>query len=192
VPPPAPPDRLDTPRLRLRRWCGDDRVPFAAMNADAEVMRFFPSTLTREASDALADRIEAGFDHDGYGLWAVEVRDPADRDRVGCFAGFVGLSHPPILGERQITEPEIGWRLARWAWGRGYATEAAEAARADGVTRGGLRALVSLTAAVNTPSRRVMEKLGFSHDPAEDLEHPALAPGSPLRHHVLYRWRTDA
>lgn len=173
---------LTTDRLLLRRWHDSDREPFAALNADPEVMRFFPSVLTREGSDAMIDRLDAGIEARGFGLWAVERRDTA------AFIGFVGLSRPsfdPALAD----QVEIGWRLAREAWGRGFATEAArEAARfafdPDGAD---LDALISFTAAVNEPSRRVMRRIGMTHDTADDFVHPGLEAGHPLAPHVLYR-----
>nr|WP_205830096.1 GNAT family N-acetyltransferase [Microbispora sp. CL1-1] len=164
----------------MRRWREDDKEPFAALNADPVVMEHFPATLSREDSDALAERIEAGFDEHGFGLWAVE----AD----GEFIGFTGLSVP------RFTAPftpcvEIGWRLARSAWGRGYATEAARASLEDGFGRAGLTEVVSFTAVQNVRSQAVMRRLGMTHDPADDFDHPALPAGHPLRRHVLYRIR---
>ncbi|WP_260617190.1 GNAT family N-acetyltransferase [Microbispora hainanensis] len=173
-------DSIRTERLVLRRWREDDKEPFAALNADPVVMEHFPATLSREDSDALAERIEAGFDEHGFGLWAVE----AD----GEFIGFTGLSVP------RFTAPftpcvEIGWRLARSAWGRGYATEAARASLEDGFGRAGLTEVVSFTAVQNVRSQAVMRRLGMTHDPADDFDHPALPAGHPLRRHVLYRIR---
>jgi RimJ/RimL family protein N-acetyltransferase len=175
---------LTTDRLMLRRWRDSDREPFAALNADPEVMRHFPSTRTRAESDAMVDRLDAAIEADGFGLWAVERRDTA------AFLGFVGLSRPsfdPVL-DRQV---EIGWRLAREAWGQGFATEAArEVVRfAFDASGADLPALISFTATTNEPSRRVMRRLGMTHDPADDFEHPALPPGHELRPHVLYRLR---
>ncbi len=107
-------DEIRTARLLLRGWRDDDREPFAAMNADPEVMRFFPAPLTREQSDALVVRIEAHVEEHGFGLWALE----AD----GHFAGFTGIQWTVLDGPD--SELEVGWRLARWAWGHGWATEA--------------------------------------------------------------------
>lgn len=173
---------LTTDRLLLRRWHESDRAPFAALNADPEVMRYFPSTRTRAESDALVDRLDAAIEADGFGLWAVERHDS------GAFVGFVGLSRP-TFDPALVGQVEIGWRLAREAWGQGVATEAArEVVRfAFDPSGADLPALVSFTAATNEPSRRVMRRLGMTHDPADDFEHPALPRGHALRPHVLYR-----
>jgi RimJ/RimL family protein N-acetyltransferase len=176
--------QLRSPRLLLRAWRPEDLEPFATLNADPQVAEFLPSTLTRAQSDALAARIAAHFEAHGFGLWVVEV--PGEV----AFAGFVGLQIPSF--EAAFTPcVEVGWRLARACWGRGYATEAARAALGHGFGALGLEEVVSFTVASNRRSRRVMERLGMRRDPAEDLDHPALAPDSPLRRHVLYRLRAD-
>lgn len=150
------------------------------MNADPEVMEHFPALLDRAASDALIDRAEAHFEKHGYGSWAIEV--------IGGepFVGFTGLSNPSFSAHF-MPAVEIGWRLARSAWGRGYASEAAREACRIAFAELELPAIVSFTVPANVRSRRVMEGLGMSHDPAEDFEHPRIAEGHPLRRHVLYR-----
>jgi RimJ/RimL family protein N-acetyltransferase len=179
------PPELRTERLRLRRWVAADLEPFAALNADERVMEFLPFQVDRATSDALAARIEAHFDAHGFGLWAVEVPG------VAPFAGFVGLSVPRF--EAHFTPcVEIGWRLAAEHWGRGYAAEGARAALRFGFEVAKLREIVSFTVPANQRSRRVMEKLGMTRDPADDFDHPALAAGDPLRRHVLYRIRSGA
>ena len=171
---------LRTARLLLRNWRESDLEPFAEMNADPEVMRYFRAPLTRERSDALAEKSRADIDAVGWGLWVVEIADD------GAFAGFVGLADR--RGTAHIVPAvEVGWRLARKHWGRGYATEAARAAVAYGFDEVGLDEIVSFTSAVNLPSRRVMERIGMTYDPADDFENPDLPEGSPLRPHVLYR-----
>lgn len=171
---------LQTDRLRLRRWLPADREPFAALNADPQVTRYLGGPLSREESDALAARIEAHFEQRGFGLWAVEIRGGAP------FAGFIGLAVPRF--EARFTPcVEIGWRLAAEHWGQGYASEGARAALAFGFESLGLEEIVSFTAPANLLSRRVMEKIGMTHDPADDFDHPFLPEGHPLRRHVLYR-----
>ena len=150
------------------------------MNADPEVMRHFVEPLTREASDALVDRIEEGFAIWGFGLWAVEVVGVAD------FIGFTGLW--PVGFEAHFTPAvEVGWRLSKGHWGHGYATEAARAALAFGFEQAGLNEIVSFTIPANKPSVEVMERLGMTHNPSDDFDHPRLEADSPLRRHVLYR-----
>lgn len=173
-------DVLRTSRLILRRWRGEDREPFFRMNSDPRVMQYFPACLKRPESDWLADRIEAHFATHGFGLWAAEVRE------TGQFAGFIGLSVPTFRAHF-VPCVEIGWRLDPAWWNRGLATEGARAALAYGFDALGLDEIVSFTVPANLPSRRVMEKLGMTHDPADDFDHPGIPEGHPLRRHVLYR-----
>ena len=169
---------LCTARLLLRGWRAEDRGPFAAMNADPVVREHFPSLLSRNESDRYADRIEAEFFERRFGLWAVEIPG------VAPFAGFTGLSVPGF--EASFTPcVEVGWRLAREHWGRGYAIEAARAAIEFGFTQAGLNEIVSFTVPANTRSVRVMQKLGMKF--SGEFDHPGIAEGHPLRRHVLYR-----
>lgn len=169
----------------MRGWREADRAVWAAMNADPEVMRYFHDTLTREQSDAMLDRMGAALEEQGWGMWALERQD------TGELIGFTGLAVPasdlPFL-----PCVEVGWRLARSAWGLGFATEAARESLRVGFDEVGLREVVSMTSVLNVPSRAVMERLGMTRDPADDFEHPAVPPGHPLRPHVLYRLRADA
>jgi ribosomal-protein-alanine N-acetyltransferase len=177
---PAP--TIETQRLTLRSFAEADREPFAAMNADPEVMRHFPEPLDRVTSDALLDRIIDAWERGEPGLWAVERR--VDKG----FLGFVGLAIPSF--EAHFTPAvEVGWRLARSAWGHGYATEGARAVLGFAFDTLGLEEVVSFTTLDNVRSRRVMERLGMTRDPEDDFDHPKLPPGHPLRRHVLYRLR---
>jgi RimJ/RimL family protein N-acetyltransferase len=170
---------ISTARLVLRQWSDADRAPFAALNADPLVTRHLPALLTRQQSDALVDRFFDQIRRNGYGLWAVEVQ------ASGEFIGFVGLSHP--TWQAAFTPcTEIGWRLARSAWGQGYATEAANAALATAFGPLGLAEVVSFTTGHNERSQQVMQRIGMARDPFEDFDHPQVAEG-PLRRHVLYR-----
>jgi RimJ/RimL family protein N-acetyltransferase len=180
---------LRTERLLLRPWIGADREPFARLNADPEVARFLGGPMSRADSDALADRIKAGFAANGFGLWAVEVT------ATGEFIGFTGLSRPRFQAHF-MPAVEVGWRLARSAWGHGYATEAARSALEYGFGPAGLDEIVSFTTRTNVRSRAVMQRLGMTYDEADDFDHPTLAAGDPLRPHVLYRltrerWRVQ-
>jgi RimJ/RimL family protein N-acetyltransferase len=180
---------LRTARLLLRPWREADLEPFAALNADPDVMLHFAAPIGRADSNAFARRARAAIEEHGWGLWAVEVADGAP------FIGFVGLAEPRF--EAHFTPAvEVGWRLARAHWGNGYATEAGRAALGYGFDELGLTEIVSFTTVANEPSRRVMERLGMAHDVAGDFEHPALPPGHPVRPHVLYRlsretWRSQ-
>lgn len=172
-----PVHELRTDRLVLRQWRESDREPWAALNADPEVMAHFPATLSREESDRWAVINEARIAEQGWGLWAVEVVDGAP------FIGFVGLAVPGF--EAAFTPcVEVGWRIAREHWGRGYAPEAGRAALAFGFDELALDEIVSFTAVGNHPSRRVMEKIGMTE--AFEFDHPTL-PGHRLERHVLYR-----
>jgi RimJ/RimL family protein N-acetyltransferase len=170
---------FDTPRLAFRVWQARHREPFAAMNADPEVMRFFPAPLSPAQSDALVDRCCIDFADRGWSLWAVERRDRGD------FIGFIGLSVPrrPLPFGPCV---EIGWRLQRSAWGQGYATEGAWACLRVGFERLGLAEIVSFTSRLNRPSIAVMRRIGLRNAHA-DFDHPGVPVGSPLRRHVLYR-----
>ena len=171
-------DSISTERLLMRRWRDADRRPFAAMNADPEVMRYFPAMLDRVASDEYLDRMEALFQRQGFGLWALE--DHA----TGRFLGFTGLNPMPA-GVPGAGGMEVGWRLARYAWHHGYATEAGTAALGVAFRGAGLAEVWSMTAVLNEPSQAVMRRLGmtlYTH-----FEHPRVAPGHPVRPHVLFR-----
>ena len=174
--------QLATARLLLRPWRRQDFAAFAALNADPQVMAHFPAVLDRAASDAVAERVLAHFDRHGYGPWAVEIPG------VTTFAGFVGLMIPSFAAHFTPCV-EIGWRLARSSWGRGYATEAARAALAYGFETVGLDEIVAMTVPINARSIRVMRGLGMTSDPADDFDHPNLPPDHRLRRHVLYRLR---
>lgn len=175
----------ETERLILRPWRDQDRLPFAAMSADPEVMRYFPSVLSKPESNAFVDKIRARWSDAGFSF-AV-----AERKSDQMFLGFVGLSRIPY--ETPFTPAvEIGWRLARHAWGKGYASEGAHQALFWGFKVLGLEEVVSFTAEQNTPSRRVMERIGMTRDLAGDFDHPSLDASSPLRRHVLYRISTTA
>ncbi len=176
-------DELRTARLLMRQWTDDDREPFAALNADAEVMRHFPSTQDRATSDESVDRFAEQIAAAGWGLWALERLD------TGEFIGFTGLlpAGPDLPPAPAV---EVGWRLARAHWGQGYAPEAAHAALRVAFDGLGLPEVVSFTSAGNLASRRVMAKLGLRHDPSRDFDHPR-TPGWAGRRHVLYAIRSD-
>lgn len=177
---------IETERLLLRGFLDVDRAPYAALNADPDVMAHFPSTLTAQQSDEMVDRILAKWAEHGHGLWAVELQ------ATGEFIGFVGLARPTF--ETHFTPcVEVGWRLAKWAWGHGYAPEGAAAAIDWGFAHLELPRdeIVSFTTTANVKSQRVMQKLGMTRDPADDFDHPLL-PDWVERRHVLYRLQRPA
>lgn len=181
---------MRTARLLLRRWRETDHAPFAALNADPMVREYFPSRLTQAESDDLVAKIEAGFETRGYGLWALEVR------ASGEFVGFTGLAVPSFKAHF-TPAVEVGWRLARSAWGQGYATEAGLASVAFGFRDVGLDEIVSFTSAANARSRAVMQSIGMTHNPDDDFDHPELEETDILRPHVLYQisaadWLADS
>ncbi|MFC5800033.1 GNAT family N-acetyltransferase [Streptomyces formicae] len=169
---------LRTERLVLRAWRDSDRDPWAAMNADPEVRRYFPDVLTPELSDASVRRFQADLDRRGWGWWAVEVVS------TGEFIGFTGLD--PAEDDMPFTGVEAGWRLARTAWGHGYATEAAQAALTFGFESLALPEILAVTTATNLRSQAVMRRLGMTHDPADDFD-DVNVPAGPLRRNVVYR-----
>lgn len=174
-------NKLPTPRLLLRQWQPSDLEPFAAMNSDADVMRYYPTPWTREQSDAFAQRVMRLIDERGWGFWAVEER------ASGRFIGFVGLHVP---SDELPFSPcvEVGWRLTKPYWGLGYATEAAQSAISFGFQQLRLAELVAFTAVANLKSRAVMERLGMQFD--SEFDHPQVPVESRLRRHVLYRLRS--
>lgn len=171
---------LATDRLLLRRWNEEDCEPFAAMNADPRVMEFMPECLTRAESDVVAEHIEAHFARYGFGLFTAGLR------ATGEFIGFIGPSVPTF--DAHFTPcVEIGWRLTAAHWNQGLATEGAGAALEFAFDALRQDEIVSFTVVANSASRRVMEKLGMTHNAADDFDHPGLELGHALRQHVLYR-----
>ena len=181
---------LLTARLKLRLWRDEDLEPYAALNGDPRVREFFPHVMTYEQSVESVRYIRDHFTQYGYGMWAVEVLGGSS------FIGFIGLGVPSFEAPF-VPCVEIGWRLAFEHWRHGYATEGARAALTFAFDSKGLNEVVALTSVGNARSRRVMERLGMSRNPADDFDHPNIPDGHPLRRHVLYRlgqleWAGDA
>jgi RimJ/RimL family protein N-acetyltransferase len=176
-------DEIRTERLLMRRWRDVDREPFARLNADPQTMAYFPATLDRAASDALVDQIEMRFERQGFGLWALEVVG------TGEFIGFTGLNPMPA-GVPGAGGTEVGWRLDRHAWHRGYATEAARAALVVAFDGAGLPEIWSITAVLNVPSQAVMRRIGLTEKGRFD--HPKVPAGHPLAPHVAYHMVSPA
>lgn len=170
---------IKTERLILRDWTERDAKPFAEMNADPRVMEYFPKLLGKDESDNMIKNFQLHQAKHGYSFWAAEEKDS------GSFIGFVGFAN--VLFKSKFTPAvEIGWRLAYPFWGKGYATEAAKACLNYGFQEIGFKEIVSFTTQNNQRSRNVMTKIGMSHDPKKDFDHPLVSKDSPLLKHVLY------
>ncbi len=173
---------IETSRLLLRGWRDADLDSWAEMNADPRVMEFFPRTYERARADAIAAEIRMGFERNGYGWWAVEIKDS------GRFAGVICVDD--VHYDVPFAPPrEVGWRLAFDTWGHGYATEGAAAALDFAFDRLGWDELVAMTSVLNLRSQRVMQRLGMTRDTAGDFEHPRVEAGHRLRRHMLCRIR---
>ena len=174
---------INTERLVLRDWRESDLAAWAAMNADPAVREYLGPLLTVEQATASARRFQGDLDRDGVGFWAVEVR------ASGEFIGFAGLDR--VEDGMPFTGMEVGWRLARTAWGHGYATEAGRAALGYGFATLALPEILAITTVTNQRSQAVMRRLGMTHDPAEDFDDPTEDEG-PLRRQMVYRKLRDA
>ena len=170
---------IKTKRLLLRQWRESDVELFAKLNANPNVMNFFPSVLTRSQSNELANNIKQRIAENGWGFWAVEIPDECE------FIGFVGLNKPHYTLPFDL-EVEIGWRLAENYWGQGYATEAAQAALKVGFSQLHFTEIVSFTSRLNIPSINVMNRLQMSNT-NNNFEHPKVTEGHKLRDHCLYK-----
>lgn len=168
---------IETSRLRLRDWKDTDFEPFRQLNADEEVMKFSPKTLSKEESDAFCQAIIAEIKECGFGLYAVEVKATNE------FIGFIGFHRATF--ESDFTPCiEIGWRLKKEVWGKGYATKGAKACLEYGFEELGFDEIFSFTADINEPSKQVMRKIGLEF--VKEFDHPKVDPDSTLREHVLY------
>ena len=173
--------RLETDRLVIREWRDEDIAPFASLNADKEVMRYFVEPLTYEQSALMVEKVRYVYDEYGYTFYAVEEK---------CSGHFVGLTGiAPVFFEVDFVPViEIGWRMARPFWGKGYAPEAARAVLNYARDELGISEIVSFTAELNKNSMRVMEKIGMVRDYDGDFLHPKVPEGHELQEHVLYRF----
>ncbi len=172
---------LATPRLLLRPWQETDRAPFAAMNADPIVMRYFPNLMSREESDEAIDRYNLQLTRDGFTMFALEDRQTAEL--IGILGAQTMRFEVPNLPQPAV---EIGWRLAAHAHHQGLATEGARAILSHLRANTALRQVVAITTPDNLPSQNVMRKLGMVPRPNLTFDHPLIAPNHPRRQHVLY------
>lgn len=171
--------RIETPRLILREWKDEDLIPFAKLNADPVVMEHFPNTLTLEQTQTMIETLKTRFKNDGFSFFAVELKS------TGEFIGMTGLNKP---GYQTPFTPcvEVGWRIAKEFWNKGYATEAAKASLDFGFNTLGLDKIASFTAVENVKSQRIMDKIGMIRDHAGDFDHPNVPKDHRLCRHVLY------
>ena len=178
---------ITTERLILRPWRSEDFLPYAEMNANPKVREFFPSVLTREQSDAEIRRFQAGYERDGFCMFAAELA------ATGQFTGFIGLQTMNFVVP-SVAQPavEIGWRLSRSHWGKGLATEGARGVIRYAMETLELLEVVAITVPANLRSRRVMEKIGLKHLEGLNFDHPRVPEGHPLRAHLLYVLKKEA
>ena len=154
------------------------------MNADPVVMHYFAAPMTRIESDEAIDRYLSAFDRDGFSFFAATLRDTGD------FIGTIGLqTMRDVVPNLPQPAVEIGWRLAQSAQGKGFATEGARTIVDFAFNQLGLNEVVAITALPNQPSRRVMEKLGMTHRPELDFDHPRVPAGHQYQRHTLYSLR---
>ncbi|MBF0194253.1 MAG: GNAT family N-acetyltransferase [Magnetococcales bacterium] len=171
---------IETHSLLLRKWKKSDLDPFAAMNRCKHVSEYLPKPLSREESDEFAEKIISRFAEDGLGLFAVERKDN------GEFIGFNGLNIPRFSAHF-MPAIEIGWRISYKNWGQGFATQSAKAVCSYAFNSLNVKEIVAFTTLANVRSRRVMEKIGMTHNPKDDFDHPNLLNDDQLKRHVLYR-----
>lgn len=169
---------FETERLGFRRWQAFDRHAFGSLNADDSVMKYFPNVLTKEASDLLIERYEKHIVEKGYGMWAVETKENQE------FIGSIGLLeiNMPVDFTGSV---EIGWRLDKKFWGKGYAVEGATACLHYAFDVLKMNEIYSFTSLLNQPSETVMKRIGMKK--LGEFDHPNVEVGSPLRRHVLYK-----
>lgn len=175
---------LESKRLILRHWRDADLEPFAELNQDPAVMEFFPKKLSTTETKEMMDRISGLMKESEFGLWAVELKNS------GEFLGFIGMMVPTFKAHFTPCV-EIGWRLKKSAWGRGYASEGAKRVLQYAFEELKMSEVVSLTCVLNQRSWKVMERIGMTRSPVDDFEHPRLAEGHWLRQHVLYRMSVE-
>ena len=177
---------LETPRLVLRNWLPTDRDLFREINADPDVMVFFPFRRSHAESDAFLEKLNGMFSENGLGFYALELRETGEP------LGFCGLTHANMPGIFPAETVEIGWRLAARYWGKGYVTEAATALLDLAFVEKETKAVVSFAVAENTRSTAVMKRLGMRRMASMDFDHPRVPETHPhLKRHVVYAMTPD-
>ena len=171
---------FNTTRLRLRNWQAEDLPRWIEMNADPVTLKYFARTHSKEESEISFEKIKSYLELHEFGLWAAEEKE------TGNFMGFIGLSEQSLEGISFTPCIEIGWRLDKAFWGRGYATEGALEVLKFGQENLNIDQIYSYAARINTPSINVMKKIGLAERPELDFDHPKIQAGEPLRDHVVF------
>jgi RimJ/RimL family protein N-acetyltransferase len=174
--------RIETPRLILRNWEERDADVFFELMSDEKVMEFFPYRRTRHESDERLAQLMASIEDIGFGFYAVELKENGE-----CL-GMCGIAQLEMEPQFPQGTFEVGWRFTECAWGKGYASESAKAAIADGFLNHGLSDFVAIAVTTNRRSIAVMERIGMVRDPDGDFDHPGVPDDQPaLIRHVTYR-----
>ena len=170
---------IKTERLGLRNWLPSDEAPFIEMCKDELVMEHFPKPLSEEETLGLISRLKIHFKKYGYCYFAVDILETDE------FIGFTGLAYQ--TWESDFTPcVDMGWRLNRSAWGKGFATEAAKACLDSASEKFGLKEVIAFATDTNIASENVMKKLGMTL--IGTVQHPAIIDDPRFKHCVVYKW----
>jgi RimJ/RimL family protein N-acetyltransferase len=174
-----------TERLALRQFTAADADDLLTLDGDPQVMRFLEPTIKSRAQiqAEVLPRLLACYDrYPGFGFWAAHTRTG------GAFIGWFGLRPVTPTAGPMVDWPDappgdtavasLGYRLRASAWGRGYATEGARALVRRAFAELGVSRIVATTMAVNTASRRVLEKAGLACARTVYLDWPEPLPGN--------------
>lgn len=164
-------------RLGFRNWKHDDLGLLTQINNDEEVMMFFPFKPTKEDSRAFIIRMQNMYAEKGFCYFAVDLLDTKE------FIGFIGLAEQSYL-EDMGAFIDIGWRLKKSIWNKGYATEGAMACLDFGFNKIGLQKIYSTAPEINKKSELIMQKIGMQQ--IKTFEHPKLLNDERLKKCVLY------
>ena len=152
-------------RLGFRNWRNTDLAEFATLNADAEVMEHFPKKLTQKETAQFIEKLQNHYDKHGYNYFATEVLE------TGEWIGFIGLAYQTY--ETPFTPAtDIGWRLKKTAWGKGYATEGAKRCLELAFKELKLEKVIAICTQNNIRSEKVMQKIGMIKQGS--FKHPKL------------------
>lgn len=164
-------------RLGFRAWNDDDLEEFAKLNADPDVMEHFPNILRFEESEDFLKRLHLHFQKYGYQYFAVEILENAE------LIGFIGMAHQTYDSEF-TPNTDLGWRLKKSAWGKGYATEGAKRCIEYAFNELGLEKLIATCTENNIKSEKVMQKIGMKKK--GNFLHPKLVEYPSLQKCVCY------